>query len=137
MGDKIDQILTLCPVFLLLSCVQLFATTWDCSPPASLFMEFPNKNTGVGCHFPLQGIFPTQGSNPCRLLGRRFFTTEPPGKPNTTLLLLSCHPYLRFSLIPCCRPHSNLRDSALHLDNFGLNIDTNAFCLRFLNTKDL
>ena len=21
------------------------------------------KNTGVGCHFPLQGIFPTQGSN--------------------------------------------------------------------------
>ena len=23
------------------------------------------KNTGVGCHFCLQGIFPTQGSNPC------------------------------------------------------------------------
>ena len=22
------------------------------------------KNTGVGCHFLLQGIFPTQGSNP-------------------------------------------------------------------------
>ena len=22
------------------------------------------KNTGVGCHAPLQGIFPTQGSNP-------------------------------------------------------------------------
>ena len=26
--------------------------------------DFPGKNTGVGCHFPLQGIFPTQGSNP-------------------------------------------------------------------------
>jgi len=25
---------------------------------------FPGKNTGVGCHFLLQGIFPTQGSNP-------------------------------------------------------------------------
>ena len=25
------------------------------------------KNTGVGCHFLLQGIFPTQGSNPCLL----------------------------------------------------------------------
>ena len=26
--------------------------------------DFPGKNTEVGCHFPLQGIFPTQGSNP-------------------------------------------------------------------------
>ena len=25
--------------------------------------DFPSKNTGVGCHFLLQGIFPTQGSN--------------------------------------------------------------------------
>ena len=24
----------------------------------------PGKNTGVGCHSLLQGIFPTQGSNP-------------------------------------------------------------------------
>ena len=31
-------------------------------PPPS--MGFSSKNTGVGCHFPLQGIFPTQGSNP-------------------------------------------------------------------------
>ena len=23
-------------------------------------MEFPGKNTGVGCHFHLQGIFPTR-----------------------------------------------------------------------------
>ena len=29
--------------------------------------DFPGKNTGVGCHFLLQGIFPTQGSNPCLL----------------------------------------------------------------------
>ena len=26
--------------------------------------NFPGKNTGVGCHFLLQGIFLTQGSNP-------------------------------------------------------------------------
>ena len=26
--------------------------------------DFPSKNTGVGCHFLLQGIFPTQISNP-------------------------------------------------------------------------
>ena len=29
--------------------------------------DFPGKNTGVGCHFLLQGIFPTQGLNPCLL----------------------------------------------------------------------
>ena len=26
--------------------------------------DFPGKNTGVGCQFLLQDIFPTQGSNP-------------------------------------------------------------------------
>ena len=26
--------------------------------------DSPGKNTGVGCHFLFQGIFPTQGSNP-------------------------------------------------------------------------
>ena len=29
--------------------------------------DFPGKNTGVGCHFLLQGIFLTQGSNLCLL----------------------------------------------------------------------
>ena len=29
--------------------------------------NFPGKNTGVGCHFLLQGIFPTQGLNWCLL----------------------------------------------------------------------
>ena len=29
--------------------------------------DSPGKNTGVGCHFFLQRIFPTQGSNPCLL----------------------------------------------------------------------
>ena len=29
--------------------------------------DFPGKNTGVGCHFLLQGIFPTQVLNPCLL----------------------------------------------------------------------
>ena len=31
----------------------------------------PSKNTGVGCHFLLQGIFLTQGSNPGLLLCRQ------------------------------------------------------------------
>ena len=34
--------------------------------PARLLCPWdaPHKETGVGCHVPLQGIFPTQGSNP-------------------------------------------------------------------------
>jgi len=27
-------------------------------------MGFPGKNTGMGCHFLLQAIFPTQGLDP-------------------------------------------------------------------------
>ena len=30
----------------------------------SVHGDSPGKNTGVGCHAHLQGIFPTQGSNP-------------------------------------------------------------------------
>ena len=29
--------------------------------------DFPDRNTGVGCHFLIQAIFPTQGLNPCLL----------------------------------------------------------------------
>ena len=37
----------------------------DCSPPGfSVHGDSPGRNTGVGCHSILQGIFPTQGSNP-------------------------------------------------------------------------
>ena len=36
--------------------------------------DFPGKNSGVGCHFLLQGIFPTQGSNPCLLHRRKILS---------------------------------------------------------------
>ena len=55
----------------------------DCSSPGFLCSwDFPGKNIGVGCHFLLQGIVPTQGSNP-RLLHWQAdsFITEPPKKP--------------------------------------------------------
>ena len=48
-----------------LSCVRLFATPWTVEPTRLRHpWDFPGKNTGVGCHFLLQGIFTTQGSNP-------------------------------------------------------------------------
>ena len=44
-------------------CVQLFATPWTI--PARILCPWnsPGKNTGVGSHSFLQGIFPTLGSN--------------------------------------------------------------------------
>ena len=53
-----------------LSCVQLFATPWTVACTRLLCpCDFLGMSTGVGCHFLLQGIFPTHGSNP-GLVGR-------------------------------------------------------------------
>ena len=49
----------------MLSRVQLSVTPWTAAHQALLSMSFPGKNTGVDCHFLLQGIFSTQGLNPC------------------------------------------------------------------------
>ena len=44
---------------------QTLCSPIDGSPlDSSVHGESPDKNTGVGCHALLQGIFPTQGSNP-------------------------------------------------------------------------
>ena len=49
-----------------LSCVRLFATQWIvCSLPCcSVHGIFPDKNTGVGCHFLLQGNLLDPGIKP-------------------------------------------------------------------------
>ena len=58
----------------------------DGSPPgSSVHGDSPGKNTGVGCHFLFQGIFPTQGSN-LRLLCLLHWWVgslplAPPGEP--------------------------------------------------------
>ena len=52
--------------FCLFSCSVLSDSCdpMDCSPPGFLCpLDFPGENTGVDCHFLLQAIFPTQGSN--------------------------------------------------------------------------
>ena len=46
------------------SCLTL-CNPMDCMQPKLLCpWDFPGKSTGVGCHFLLQGIFPTQELNP-------------------------------------------------------------------------
>ena len=67
------------------SCLTL-GTLMDYSPPgSSVHGDSPDKNTGVGCHAFLQGIFPTQESNLSLLclLGWQVgsLPLAPPGKP--------------------------------------------------------
>ena len=55
------------PCVFVLSHVQLFATPWTVATRLLCPWDSPGKNTGVGSHSLLQGIFPTQGSNPSLL----------------------------------------------------------------------
>ena len=61
-GPTLTSIRVLCLVTQ--SCLTL-CNRMDCSPPcSSVHGDSPGKNTGVGCHALLQGIFLTQGLNP-------------------------------------------------------------------------
>ena len=51
----------------LFSRVRLTVTPLTVARQAPLSMDCPGKNTGVGCHFLLQGVFLTQESNPLLL----------------------------------------------------------------------
>ena len=64
-----------------LSRVRLFVTPWTVARRLLCPWDSPGKNTGVGCHAVLLGIFPTQRLN-SRIAGG-FSTTGPPGKPYT------------------------------------------------------
>ena len=68
------------------SCLTL-CNYMDCSPTRLLCpWDSLGNNTGVGCHFLFQGIFPTQGLNPHHLCFLNWHTGSlplaPPGKPH-------------------------------------------------------
>ena len=59
--------INICLCVCMLSCFShawQFVTLWTVACQALLSMNYPGKSTGVGFHVILQGIFPTQGSNP-------------------------------------------------------------------------
>ena len=71
--DVLCDIMEYCCCLVTKSCLTLL---WPDPPELYLTRllcpwESPGKNTGVGCHFLHQGIFSTQGSNSCLLLGRQ------------------------------------------------------------------
>ena len=57
----------------------------DCPPGSSAHGDSPNKNTRVGCHVLLQGIFSTEESNPRPFCLLHWYVSSlplpPPGKP--------------------------------------------------------
>ena len=55
---------SVCVCVYTLSCVQLFLTPWTVAARFFCPWDSPSKNTRVGCHFLIQGIFLTHGSNP-------------------------------------------------------------------------
>jgi len=75
----------------------------DCSPPGSSVRgDCPSKNTGVGCHALLQGIFLTQGSNPgfphCRQILYGLGHQGGVGIPSAGYL---CNPGINRGLLHC------------------------------------
>ena len=94
-------------------CVHACSVVSDSLPPHGLQptrllcpWNSPVKNTGVGSHFLLLGIFPTQESNPATQVDS--LLSEPPGKPLQALLqafslvsiLLSTIKLVRMALTP-------------------------------------
>ena len=84
------------------SCLTI-CDPWTVSTRLPCPWDFPDKNTGVGCHFLLQEGFPTQGSNPCLLCLLHWQAGSsplaPPGEPidvwtsmiiNKGILIVEC-----------------------------------------------
>ena len=74
------------------------AVSDSCNPINGLYparlcsWDSPGKNTGVGCHFLLHGIVPTQGLNPHLLHCQAdSLTLRHQGSPSYTLLYLYIH----------------------------------------------
>ena len=71
------------PSACMLSHVQLFATLWTAARQAPLSMEISRQEYQNGLPCPLPGDLSNPGIQPeSPILAGRFFTTEPPGKPD-------------------------------------------------------
>ena len=84
---KVFSVFMVFPVLSVCLYAQSYLTL--CDPIASSRLvcpwDFPDKNTGVGCHFLPHMIFLTQGLNPhllCLLYWQAVFIPKPLGKPS-------------------------------------------------------
>ena len=79
-----------CTVLSRFSRVRLFVTPWTAAHRLLSTRDSPGKSPGAGCHALLQGIFPTQGSNPQFLLRQMsYLPLAPLGKPCACCILIN------------------------------------------------
>ena len=73
----------------LLGHVRLSATSWTVAHPAPLSMGFSRQRYWNGLPCPCPVDLPNPGIEPASpASGGRFFTTEPPGKPDAQVVVL-------------------------------------------------
>ena len=82
-----------------------YATLWTVAARLLSPWDFPGKNTGVGCHALLQGIFPTQEWNPWLLhfgqvlyhgVTGKPYPTSSPKQPSVCILSVYIYPFWTF-----------------------------------------
>ena len=104
----------LCVCLVIHSCLTLYNPMDYSLPGTSVRGDSPGKNTKMGCHVLLQGIFPTQGLNPglphCRQIP---YCLSHQGSPKVILLLLLL--LSRFSRVRlCATPQTRRQPTRLH-----------------------
>ena len=86
----------------------------------------PGKNTRVGCHFLLQGIFPTQGSNPGLLRCRQtLYPLSHQGSPTQVYKMYNCF-FIRQLCFFCKQPFAirqKVHLSQVQVSVGGLNLE--------------
>ena len=94
-------------------CVKLLQSCPALCNPMDCPWDSPGKNTGVGCHALLQGIFPTEGLNPSLfflLQGQAgFLPSVPSGKPKkkcTIHVMCLNHPQTNPNSWKTCLPRN-------------------------------
>ena len=71
------------------SVISNSVSLWTIAHQTPLFMSLPQQEYWSGCHFVLQGIFPTQGLNLYLLCWQAdSLTTVPSGKPVHSIMSL-------------------------------------------------
>ena len=103
-----------------LSHVQLFVTPWTVAHQALLFMEFSRRQYGVDCHALLQGIFPTQGSNPGLLHWQE--DSLPLSHQGLDLSEFSSMDIIFFSMHPKLSPSWRRLERKCHIHSYGEKI---------------
>ena len=97
-------------LYLVAQMCPTFCDPMDCSQSGySVHGNSPGKNTGVGCHVLLQGIFSTQGSDPVLLHCRQIlYHLSHQGSPRILEWVASLYPFSRGSFwsgnrtgVPC------------------------------------